>query len=128
MPTKDLAISLRFLRMSPCNEKNQSNVVKCWASSQALSALPQTALQLELLHAHLKDISGSATFPEVSVGAGSRRLARSNSLSCLVHTLLMQVHNFHWHRLGVLVATKQLIPVQPESGILYLSFHQAACT
>lgn len=97
---------LSCLRMPPCNEKNQSNVVKCWASSRALSALPQTALQLELLHAHLKDISGSAAFPGVSVGAGNRCLAGSNPLSCLVHMLL--IHNFHWYRLGMLVANKTI--------------------
>lgn len=93
-----------------------------------VSTLPQITPQLELLHAHWKDISGSTSFSgEVSVGAGSGCLARSDPRRSLGHVLLMEVHNFHWHRLGALMATEQWISVQPESDIFYLSCHQMAC-
>lgn len=112
-------------------KKAQSNVVRYWDSScfQALS-LPQIASQLELLllHTHLKDSSGSTSFSgDVPLGLGSRCLARSDPHSCPVHVLLIQANNFHWRRLGVLMATEQWISVQSEFDVLYLSCHKIAC-
>lgn len=93
-------------------------------------SLPQIASQLELLllHTHLKDSSGSTSFSgDVPLGLGSRCLARSDPHSCPVHVLLIQANNFHWRRLGVLMATEQWISVQSEFDVLYLSCHKIAC-